>query len=267
MRERLCLLVTFLLIGPALLAQASRPLAVVGGTLVDVSEFGRSNRDVHDAVIIVRDGRIVDVGPRQSVNVPKDAEVVDAAGGFVIPGLHDVFATLNTQGQANAYLLSGVTSIIGLDEPGGRRGPLWLGANPGPRILRLEQLIGYDGSAQESGGWSVGTLLDRGRRLSEAELVADIDARAKRGAKALLLYYTLSPEQVRLAAAHAREVGLATIGELGATRYAEAIRAGVMAFVHTSRYSLDLAPDPLRQAVARDPFGPPVEPTMSFSPA
>ncbi len=37
---------------------APRPLAIVGGTLVDVSEFGRSNRDVRDAVIIVRDGRI-----------------------------------------------------------------------------------------------------------------------------------------------------------------------------------------------------------------
>jgi hypothetical protein len=46
----------------------------------------------------------------------------------------------------------------------------------------------------------------------------------------------MSPEQVRVAARHARELGLATIGELGKTTYREAADAGVKAFVHTSRY-------------------------------
>jgi hypothetical protein len=56
---------------------------------------------------------------------------------------------------------------------------------------------------------------------------------------------------------HAREIGLGTIGELGATTYPEAIAAGVMAFVHTPRYSLELAPPDLRAKVAAAPFGPP----------
>jgi hypothetical protein len=256
-RLHLCLATALLLFGPVVHAQSPHPLAIVGGTVIDVSNAGRSTHDLRDAVIIVRDGRIAEVGPRRSVTIPAGAEIVDASGGFIIPGLHDVFATLNTQGQANAYLLSGVTSIVGIDEPDDRRGPLWLNANPGPRIQQLEQLVGYDGSALPPGTWSVGNLIDRGRQLSNAELIADMDARATRGIKVLLLYYTLSPEQVRAAAAHAREIGVAAIGELGATRYAEAIDAGVMAFVHTSRYSLDLAPEPLRTSVARSPFGPP----------
>ncbi len=55
----------------------------------------------------------------------------------------------------------------------------------------------------------------------------------------------------------ARELGLATIGELGKTTYAEAIDAGVDAFVHSSRYSLELASSEMRDAVAKEPFGPP----------
>ncbi len=50
---------------------------------------------------------------------------------------------------------------------------------------------------------------------------------------------------------------MATIGELGATTYAQGIKAGVDAFVHTSRYSLDVAPPELRKEVAEAPFGPP----------
>ena len=73
----------------------------------------------------------------------------------------------------------------------------------------------------------------------------------------LLLHYTLLPDQLRVVAAHARDIGLATIGELGATTYPEAISAGVRAFVHTSRYSLELAPPDMRAKVAAAPFGPP----------
>ena len=100
-------------------------------------------------------------------------------------------------------------------------------------------------------------LVERGRRLSDDELRAEIEYKANAGAKVLLLYYTLTPHQVALAAREARRFGMATIGELGATPYREAIKAGVMAFVHTSRYSLDLAPSPLRDEVALEPFGPP----------
>jgi hypothetical protein len=51
-----------------------------------------------------------------------------------------------------------------------------------------------------------------------------------------------------------RELGIATIGEFGHTRYSEACRIGVDAFVHTTRYSLDLAPRKMAFAVADNPF-------------
>src|SRR5580700_3151440 len=45
---------------------ASVPLVLAGGTIVDVTEWGHSARDLQDAVVIVRDGRISEMGPRSA---------------------------------------------------------------------------------------------------------------------------------------------------------------------------------------------------------
>ncbi len=250
-------LLLLLLSAVVLTANPDRPLAIVGGTVLDVSAFGTSNHDVADTTVLIRGGRIEAVGPRGSVQIPKDARVLDAAGAFIVPGLSDVYATVNNQGQANALLYSGVTSIVGINEPGGRRGRLFLNASPSPRVWRMETITGYDPGPLPEGQRTVQDLLSKGRRLSDAELREQVDGLTRNGVKVLHLYYTLSPDQVRVVAGRARARGLATIGELGATTYPEAINAGVMAFVHTSRYSLELAPRELRDQVAKAPFGSP----------
>ena len=227
------------------------------GTVVDVSSFGASTADIRDATVIVENGRITAVGPRRSTKVPRGAQLIDAAGKFIVPGLNDVFATINNQAYANAFLYMGVTAIVGSDEPGGRRGALFTSAVPSPRIYKLDVLQGYDSSGVTPPARTIGDLLARGRRMQAAELTKRVDELARDGVKVLLLHYTVTPDQIGLVAAHARQLGLATIGELGATTYPEAIAAGVMAFVHTSRYSLELAPPELRAKVAAAPFGPP----------
>ncbi len=238
-------------------AESPRRIAFVGGTIVDVSAFGTSTDDVLDAVVIVENGRIMAAGPRRSTTIPPGTDVIDVAGKFIVPGLVDVFATVNNQAYANAFLYMGVTSIVGLDEPGGRRGPLFTSASPSPRIYKLEALEGYDETGVTPPPRTLRDLMERARKMTAADLTQQVDALANDGVKVLLLHYPLSPDQVRVIAAHARTRGMATIGELGATTYPEAIAAGVMAFVHTSRYSLDLAPPDLRARVAAAPFGPP----------
>jgi len=220
-----------LLTAAILAASASgepRPLVLAGGTIVDVSDSGRKTADVRDAVIVMRGGKIVAAGPRKTTKIPAGAKVIRIDGAYVVPGLNDVFAGLNSQAQANAYLYMGVTSIVGSDEPGGRRGALFTKARPSPRIRRLGVVSSPD----------------------------EVDKLAKDGAAVLLLYYPLLPDQTRVVVRHARELGLATIGEMGKTTYSEAIEAGVDAFVHSSRYSLELASHEVRSAVAKEPFGP-----------
>ncbi len=58
------------------------PLAVVGGTVFP-SPYAAP---IEAGAVLVVDGRIAAVGPRSEVEIPADAEVVDAAGGSVMAG-------------------------------------------------------------------------------------------------------------------------------------------------------------------------------------
>ena len=217
---------------------------LTGGTIVDLPPAGKAPADVPDAVIVIRCGGIVDAGLRTATKIPEGSRIVKVDGAYVVPGLNDVFAGMNSQAQANAYLYMGVTSIVGSDEPGGRRGPLFRQAHPAPRVRPLEVVNGRRGENAE-------TL------LTTAEVADRVDEAARAGAQVLLLYYGLTPEQTLSAVRRARDLGLATIGELASTTYTRAIEAGVDAFVHSSRYSLELAPAEMRSAVAKEPFGAP----------
>jgi hypothetical protein len=240
-------------------ASTAETLVLAGGTIVDVSNFGKSESDIKDSIIVIHHGKITAAGPRGITKIPAHARVLDISGKYVIPGLNDAFATQNNQAHANAYLYMGVTSIVGLDEPGGRRGPLFLRANPSPHVYRLESISGYDETGLVPPAESTGDLRNRGRKLSARELKDQVDALGRAGFKALLLHYALSSEQTKVIVDRAHKLGIATIGELGFTPYPEAIRAGVQAFVHVSRYSLELAPPEMRLEVAAAPFGRPRE--------
>lgn len=231
---------TLILFAFAAPPSGATPLVLEGGTVVDLSAFGTSRRDLTDAVVLIEGRRIVAVGGRGEVAIPDGARRIDVSGKFVLPGLIDGFAGMNSAGQARAYLHAGVTTIVGLDDEGGRRGRLALEVAPRPRVMRLES-VGYgDGAAD-----------------SPAAARARVERLAEQGIRVLLLMYPLPPASVAAAVARAHELGLATIGELGETPYPQALATGIQAFVHTSRYSLPLAPEETRRAVARQPFGPP----------
>jgi hypothetical protein len=237
---------TFSLLLASLLAASTAPapkeIALVGGTLLDVSGFGRSSADIQDAVVVLRGDEIVAAGPRASVKIPPEARRIDVSGKYIVPGLTDGFGGLGNQSFANAYLYMGVTSVIGVEGP--PRYPLLdLKADPSPRIYPLE-VAGYDYRD------------DKLVAFTEAETMKQMESLAAQGKRVILIHYAITPERTAQMVAKGRQLGLGLIGEHGATRYDEAIRAGVPAFVHSGRYSLDLAPRDLAQAVANDPSGP-----------
>lgn len=81
MRRLACLLLLACL--PAF-AAGPQVRAIVGATLVNPGAA-----PVPDAVVLVRDGRIVDAGARGTVAIPADAERIDAAGKWLVPGYID----------------------------------------------------------------------------------------------------------------------------------------------------------------------------------
>lgn len=237
---------------------AARDLALEHATLVDLDRFGTSSHDVRDVVVVVRDGRVVAAGPRSRVAVPAGARRIDLRGKWIIPGLIDGFSSQLDTGQAYAQLAMGVTTISQTADDDERRGP-YAPASPQPHMRRLGGVVGYDdkGLGNRVG---YGELHDRGRRLSETELAADMDRQIGEGAAGFMLMYPLDDAQVAAAVRHARTRGLFTIGELGHASYTKAAVAGVDAFIHTSRIELELTPPDLHEAVAQAPFLPATAP-------
>ena len=63
----------------------TRALAVVGGTLID----GTGRPPMTDAAVVMQDGRFITIGKRGEVSIPQGAEVIDAKGKTILPGLID----------------------------------------------------------------------------------------------------------------------------------------------------------------------------------
>src|SRR6478672_7349117 len=62
---------------------ATTVIAIVGAGLID----GRGGPVVADSVVVIRGDRIVAVGRQSEVKIPSGAEVVDAKGLTLLPGL------------------------------------------------------------------------------------------------------------------------------------------------------------------------------------
>ncbi len=232
-------------------------VALVGGTVLDVSDFGRSTRDLTNAMVLIRGGKIVAVDTRGKVVVPKDARVVDAAGKFIVPGLVDGFAGLNSQRQANAHLYMGVTTVAASADD--RRGELFLSANPSPHVYLLDGTGSSDdfdllGSRPEWKAKLKGH--DPDIELSWEDNGRMMDEQSRMGVRGLWLGHNLTSANTRRILTKARELGMATYGEFVATSYSEAIGEGVSLLLHMTRYELGMIPDEMQRGLAADPEGP-----------
>ena len=79
---------------------------LTGATLID----GTGAAPVPDAAVVIDGDRIAAAGPRAAVTWPADAEVIDARGRTVIPGLIDAHDHLASHGY-------GLATRFGLEEP------------------------------------------------------------------------------------------------------------------------------------------------------
>lgn len=85
----------------------SSTLAIVGATLIDATGAA----PIPDSAVVVQNGRIKAVGPRSKVKIPKKANVIDAKGKFLLPGLWDMHAHFEQVEWGPIYLAAGVTTV------------------------------------------------------------------------------------------------------------------------------------------------------------
>jgi imidazolonepropionase-like amidohydrolase len=70
-----------------------------------------SHGTIEHGAILIKDGKIAEVG--QSIKPPKDAEVIDAAGQFVMPGIIDCHSHIAVDGSVNEGSVS-VSSMVNI---------------------------------------------------------------------------------------------------------------------------------------------------------
>jgi imidazolonepropionase-like amidohydrolase len=69
-------------------------LVIQGATLIT----GTGSPAVRNGAIVIDGGRILDIGPRNEVRVPRNAQTIDARGKWVIPGLIDAHVHFSQSG-------------------------------------------------------------------------------------------------------------------------------------------------------------------------
>ena len=91
---------------PAVAADPSPVILIQNATILTVS-----HGTIEHGSILIKDGKIAEVGA--SVKAPKDAQVIDAAGQFVIPGIIDCHSHIAIDGNVNEGSVS-VSSMVNI---------------------------------------------------------------------------------------------------------------------------------------------------------
>jgi len=221
-------------------------VALTGVTVID----GTGAAPRSDQTIIIRDGRIAEVGPASRVRAPAGARVMALGGHTVIPGLvgiHDHLFYTAAGGRAvqmgftgpRLYLGSGVTTIR---TTGGRspyaeintKAAIDAGRVPGPRVhLTAPYITGGTGGG--AGSMAAVNSPEAARRF-----VAYWGAEGMTWIKA---YTDISRADLAAAIDEAHKRGMKATGHLCSVSFREAVAMGIDNLEHGMLTASDFAAD------------------------
>lgn len=197
--------------------------------------------------VLVRGERIVRVGPDAEIEAPPGAEVIDAAGRLLLPGLWDVHQHFS--GVDGVFdLAAGVTSARDMANDNGpmlarvqRFDP---GTELGPRVV-LAGIV--EGTGALAGPTDV--------RVDTPEKArAAVDWYADHGYAQVKIYSSLNPALVPVVAERAHERGLRVSGHVPAFTFARAfVEAGADEIQHLNFVLLNFFPE-VRETRNRDRY-------------
>ena len=217
-------------------------IALVGGNVIS----GAGDPVLRDAVIVVYQGKIETVAPREGFEIPKTAAEVDVTGSWIIPGLIDGHAHVE-RWALGRYVAAGVTSVRDLH---GQQDSILtlseeasLGGLVAPRIYSAGAMI--DGPpATYQDATEVRRPRDQARRA--------VDARAVAGVDYLKIYTHITPELLRPLLDEAATFNLPVTAHLGLTDALTAARLGVRSIEHLSGIPEAASPE-AREILRRAP--------------
>lgn len=204
----------------------SRPILIDGARLVD----GAGSPPVEDGRVVIVGDRIAAVGPRDRVEAPADAEIVDGAGRTVLPGLIDIHVHDFTDANMALYVKNGVTSIRFAGGPlrahQALRGRIERGEIPGPRIFSVGSLL--DGTPHAWPGSAAADSPIEARRLVRRMVEVD-------GADAILATHRVTRATLAAIVETAHDLGVPVSGQIWASDARDAAALGMDGLENTSR--------------------------------
>ena len=196
--------------------------ALAGATVIDAT--GRD--PIQDAVVVIRAGRIADVGPRATTPIPADLPVVRVDGRTIVPGLWDMHTHVTQIEWAPVYLGAGVTTVRDMGNEfefvTALRDAVASGRVAGPRLL-LAGLI--DGGGPNAFGVYYATTPDEAKQMVAKYRAARFQQ--------IKVYSLLTPVVVAAICAEAHRLGMTVTGHVPAGMSIEqAVSAGMDQIAH-----------------------------------
>jgi imidazolonepropionase-like amidohydrolase len=230
-----------------------------GASLID----GTGSPPRNDSVVVLKDERILTVTDKGSYTTyPKDSEIVNLTGRFLIPGLFDMHAHVAgvldlsynqtiSENTLKALLDNGITTIR---NPGGPtkesvalRDAVAAGQIKGPQIFTAGRLIN---------GLPFPTRFVETIANTEAEVREEVKRQADAGVDYVKLYVGLYPNLVKTAIDEAHNQGIKVIGHLYLTSWTDAANLGIDALTHGVPVSPFLLSEDKREIFIENGRGP-----------
>lgn len=200
-----------------------RTTALIGATIID----GNGGPPVRNGVVLISGDKIIRVGTKRSVRIPKSAKIIDVTGKYILPGLIDLHVHYHDW-MGELFVANGVTTVkdLGNDLD-------WIarvsalerqGRFVGPRII-------YVGNGLDSPPPSKMTHIGL---TSLSMAIAAVDVQHSRGASAVKVREKITIPLLKAIARESHKLGIPVTGHLRSVDARQAALAGIDGLEHAS---------------------------------
>lgn len=181
---------------------ANQTIAITGGTIVDVI----NGTSTPNGVLLLQNGLITKIG-KAGTPIPKGAQVINAAGKTIMPGLWDMHAHFEQTEWGPAYLAAGVTTVRDCANELGFidaiQKAIDSGKGIGPKILMAGVIDG-------KGPMSLGII----QADTKEEAIKAVDTYKARGFDQIKVYSSVKPAILKAICDEAHKVGFTVTGHI-----------------------------------------------------
>ncbi len=181
----------------------AKSIAIRGGTVIDVV----NKIAIPNSVVLITDGLIKKVGKEGEVDIPVNAQIINAKGQTILPGLWDMHAHFEQAEWGPAYLAAGVTTVRDCGNEFGYinaiQNAIDYGEGIGPKILKAGIIDG-------KGPYALGIV----QADTKDEAIKAVARYKENGFVQIKIYSSVKPAIVKAICGEAHRLGLTVTGHI-----------------------------------------------------